>query len=122
MVLKELSDREGARRLLLKCLSLTPMLWSAWLELAKLMDDRKMVSQQSIDEGRKWEFHFILLLAVQSGAPQSLASRFLLCGGIPGITSDAGCALLLHQPQSRGLLKEPLHQLTTCHGALPSQE
>ena len=44
VVLKELSDKNGARKMLQRSLALTPMLWSAWSELAKLTEDRKMVS------------------------------------------------------------------------------
>ena len=47
VVLKELSNTAGARTMLIKSLSLVPMLWSAWKELTKLCDDREMVGHPS---------------------------------------------------------------------------
>ena len=48
VVLKKLSNEEEAREMLLRSLSLTPMLWSSWLELAKLCGDREMASGETL--------------------------------------------------------------------------
>lgn len=49
VVLKNLSNEEEARKMLLHSLSLTPMLWSSWHELAKLCKDREMVYLMHLD-------------------------------------------------------------------------
>ena len=43
VVLKELRSEEEAKEMFLCSLSLTPLLWSSWQELAKLCKDREMV-------------------------------------------------------------------------------
>ena len=43
IILKELSDKSNARKMLMKSLSLVPLLWCSWKELTKLSDDREMV-------------------------------------------------------------------------------
>ncbi len=52
VVLKELSDKVGAREMLVKSLSTVPLLWCSWRELARLCEDREMVREgKGSDEG-----------------------------------------------------------------------
>ena len=46
VVLKELSAPAEARKMFIHSISLTPLLWASWRELAKLCEDRAMVSNQ----------------------------------------------------------------------------
>ena len=46
VVLKELGCRSEARDTLLLSLSLQPLFWGAWFELAALCEDRDMVSSE----------------------------------------------------------------------------
>ena len=42
--MKELSAQTEARNMFLQSVSLTPLLWASWQELAKICEDRAMVS------------------------------------------------------------------------------
>ena len=43
VVLKELTDKVTAHEMFVKSLSMEPLLWCSWKELAKLCEDREMV-------------------------------------------------------------------------------
>ena len=43
VVLKELSAPAEARKMFIQSISLSPLLWASWRELAKLCEDRTMV-------------------------------------------------------------------------------
>ena len=45
VVLKELSAPAEARKMFIQSISLSPLLWASWRELAKLCEDRTMVSK-----------------------------------------------------------------------------
>ena len=49
IILKDLHNEEEARKMMIKSLVLTPLLWSSWQELAKLCKNREMVSVESIN-------------------------------------------------------------------------
>ncbi len=44
VALKELGAEAEARQMFLRSVHLTPLLWASWQELAKLCEDRDMVS------------------------------------------------------------------------------
>jgi hypothetical protein len=45
VVLRELSAPAEARKMFIQSISLSPLLWGSWRELAKLCEDRTMVSK-----------------------------------------------------------------------------
>lgn len=47
IVLKELRMMSEARKMFVRSLHLTPLLWASWQELAKLCEDREMVCDQT---------------------------------------------------------------------------
>ena len=53
MVLKELGCRGEARSMLLTSLSLRPLFWGSWLELAGLCEDREMVRGREREERKE---------------------------------------------------------------------
>lgn len=84
IILKDLHNEEEARKMMIKSLVLTPLLWSSWQELAKLCKNREMVSVESINNknahvgygavNRRLNVNQIPFLAVQLRGAQSLAA------------------------------------------------
>lgn len=61
VVLKELGSRSEAREAQLNSLSLQPLFWGAWSELAILCDSREMVSRGEGGEERERGYPHVML-------------------------------------------------------------
>ena len=137
VVLKELGCRKEAREAQLTSISLQPLFWGAWSELANLCDNREMVSTTHtptflqpptlawcvLPQSLSWCVDLLVCppSVVQSQSALPLAEGLLPGDCLSGTLAGGGCSRLLHQPQSCRVWLLLLHHLTTSSGQLQQE-